>query len=257
MYIDTHAHFDICLKESSLTEDEMLSRLKKNNLKYAVQISTEPKIFEWSYNFAKKNDGIFFTIGIHPSEEASEKDLNYVRDFIQKVIDANDADLIFGIGEIGLDYYRMHQPKDRQIQAFEYQLDAANTFKLPVIIHSREAMDDTLTILRRKSPGSGIMHCFSGNSKRAKEVLDLGFYISFAGNLTYNKAEELHDAAKYVPLDRLLLETDAPFLTPVPLRGRKNMPEYVMHTYQFLAELRNENLIKIEDNIYNNFNNIK
>jgi TatD DNase family protein len=257
MYIDTHAHFDMCIEESSLTEKEMLSQLKKNDIKYAVQISTEPKIFEWSYNFAKKNEAIFFTIGIHPSTGASENDLNYESNFIQKVIDANDRDLLFGIGEIGLDYYRMHQPKDVQKRTFEYQLDAAKKFKLPVIIHSRDAKDDTLEIIKHKRPEVGVMHCFSGDSKAAKEFLDLGFFISFAGNLTYNKAFDIQDAAGYVPLDRLLLETDAPFLTPVPLRGKKNMPEYVIHTYQYFANLRKENISKIEDNIINNFENIK
>jgi TatD DNase family protein len=257
MYIDTHAHFDMCLEEKSLTEAEMLSNLKNNNIKFAVQISTEPAIFEWSYNFAKKNDGFFFTIGIHPSTGALESELNNLTTFVQNVIDSNNRNLLFGIGEIGLDYYRMHQPKDSQKKIFEYQLDAASKFKLPVIIHSREAKDDTIEILKQKKPQIGIMHCFSGNSKAAKEFIDLGFYISFAGNLTYNKAHDLQDAAKYVPLDRLLLETDAPFLTPVPLRGKKNRPEYVMHTYQFIAELRNEKLTRIEDCIENNFNNIK
>jgi TatD DNase family protein len=257
MYIDTHTHFDMCMEESSVTEKEILSRLKKNNLNYAVQISTEPQIFEWSYNFAKKNTGIFFTIGIHPSTGASENDLNYMDNFIQKVIDSNDRDLLFGIGEIGLDYFRMHQPRDFQIKTFEYQLDTANKHQLPVIVHSREAKDDTLKILKKKTPKVGIMHCFSGNSKAAKEFLDLGFFISFAGNLTYNKAFDLQDAARYVPLDRVLLETDAPFLTPVPLRGKKNMPEYVIHTYQFFTDLRKENLSSIADNIQINFNNIR
>jgi TatD DNase family protein len=256
MYIDTHAHFDMCFEEKSLTEAEMLSNFKKNNIKYAVQISTEPAIFEWSYNFSKKNDGIFFTIGIHPSTGVSENELNNLNTFVQTVIDSNDRNLLFGIGEIGLDYYRMHQPKEFQKKIFEYQLDTAGKFKLPVIIHSREAKDDTIEILKQKRPQTGIIHCFSGNSKAAREFIDLGFYISFAGNLTYNKAHDLQDAAKYVPVDRLLLETDAPFLAPVPLRGKKNSPEYVLHTYQFIAGIRNENLSKIEDSIEINFQNI-
>ncbi len=256
MYIDTHAHFDMCIKENSITEETLLSDLNENKIKYAVQISTEPDIFEWSYNFAKNNDGIFFTVGIHPSNSASENDLNDMTAFIRKVISLNDERLLLGIGEIGLDYYRMHQPKDLQKKIFIYQLETAVKFKLPVIIHSREAKEDTLDIIRKKIPHTGIMHCFSGNSKVAKEFLDLGFFISFAGNLTYNKAIDLQDAAKYVPSDRLLLETDAPFLTPAPLRGRKNRPENVIHTYQFIANLRKENITKIEECIEINFNSI-
>lgn len=256
MYIDTHTHFDLCIEETSLNEEDMLSQLKKDSIKYAVQVSTEPEIFEWSYNFARKNEGIFFTVGIHPSTAVSEDDLNYLSAFIQKVVAENNKNLLFGIGEIGLDYYRMHQPKDSQIKSFEYQLNAANKYKLPVIIHSREAKDDTLQLLKQHKPVVGVMHCFSGDSKAAKEFLDLGFYISFAGNLTYNKAADLHDAAKYVPSDRLLLETDAPFLTPVPLRGQKNMPEYVIHTYKYLADLRKDSLNNIQENIITNFNAI-
>jgi len=255
MFIDTHAHFEMCLEERKATEEDMLSSLKENNVTYAVQISTEVKTFDWSYKFSKRNKNIFFTIGIHPSSRATENDLISMSNFTQKVIEANDRDRLFGIGEIGLDYYRMRQPKDNQIRSFEYQLEIAKKFDLPVIIHSRDAKDETLKILKSKQPKKGLMHCFSGNGKAAKEVLDLGFFISFAGNLTYNKATDLHDAAKFVPLDRVMLETDAPFLTPVPLRGQKNVPEYVTHTYRFFAGLKNESINKIEDDIYNNFLN--
>ena len=145
MYIDTHAHFDMCMEETSFTEEEMLSRLTDKKIKYSVQISTKPDIFDWSYNFAKKNKDIFFTLGIHPSESIAEDDLISLSKFIQKVLDSNDRKLLFGIGEIGLDYYRMHQPRNSQIKSFEYQLNEANQHKLPVMIHSREAKDDTLS----------------------------------------------------------------------------------------------------------------
>ncbi|MFH0975448.1 MAG: TatD family hydrolase [Spirochaetota bacterium] len=253
MFIDSHTHFDMCLEESSLTEEELISRLNKMNIKFAVQISIEPEIFEWSYKLAKKHEGIFFTIGIHPSTKASENDLAGLSGFVRKVIDSGDRNKLFGIGEIGLDYFRMRQPKESQIRSFEYQLNEAKKNNLPVIIHSRNAKDDTLTILKKNTPKVGLMHCFSGDSSVLKEYLDLGFYISFAGNLTYNKAFDLHDAAKYVPLDRVLLETDAPFLTPVPLRGKKNLPEYVIHTYNFFADLRKEDVNKIKERIFNNF----
>jgi TatD DNase family protein len=257
MYIDTHAHFDLCLEDRSLTEESLLANLQENNVQFAVQVSTEVSGFQWSYEFAKKNTNILFTIGIHPSSRAIEQDLKAMSDFVKKVIDLNDRNIFFGIGEVGLDYYRMHQPKEMQKRSFEYQLDVAKTYNLPVIIHSREATDDTLEILKIKQPRIGIMHCFAGNSAIMKKFLDLGFYISFAGNLTYSKAIDLHDAAQHVPSDRVLLETDAPFLTPVPFRGKKNRPEYVANTYKFFAELRHEKLQNTEDNIYNNFLKIK
>ncbi|MBN2041507.1 MAG: TatD family hydrolase [Spirochaetes bacterium] len=256
MYIDTHAHFDICFEENSLTKTNFISDLSNNEIKYAVQVSIEVEGFDWSYSFAKENRNIFFTLGIHPSSKATDDNLKILSDYVHKVIGNNDRGILFGIGECGLDYYRMRQPKNIQKNSFEYQLDVAEKNNLPVIIHSRDAEKDTLEILRNKKPGIGIMHCFSGDSKSAKKFLDLGFFISFAGNLTYKNAANLHDAASFIPLDRLLLETDAPFLTPVPFRGKSNRPDYVINTYNFIAELRNDNIEKIKTEIYNNFMNI-
>jgi TatD DNase family protein len=118
---------------------------------------------------------------------------------------------------------------------------------MPLIVHSRDAMDETLAILRESCKTGGIIHCFSGDRDSARKCMDLGFYISFAGNVTYRAAANLHDAAAFVPLDRLLLETDAPFLTPVPLRGKQNRPDYVIHTYRFIAGLRGEPVERIAE----------
>ena len=253
MYIDSHSHFDISIEEKVDTEEALIAGLTDNNIKYAVQISTEAEGFNWSYELAKKHKNILFTIGIHPSSSASEKELICLSKFVEKIMKSDDSYLLFGIGETGLDYYRMRQPKDIQIHSFEYQIDVAKTWELPLIVHSRNASFETLKILEQKLPKTGIMHCFSGDKNIARKLLDIGFYISFAGNLTYKKAYNLQEAASYIPIDRLLLETDSPFLTPVPLRGKENRPEYVIHTYKFLANLRNENMTKIEDEIYNNF----
>jgi len=243
----------MCLEDRSLTKEKLLSDLKENEIKYAVQVSVDAEGYDWSYTFAKENKNIFFTLGIHPSSRATENDLNYLSLFINKVINNLDREILFGIGECGLDYFRMRQPKNSQINSFEFQIDIASKNDLPVIVHSRDATEDTLNILKKKNPNTGIMHCFSGDSKAAGKFLDLGFYISFAGNVTYNKAMNLQDAASYVPLDRLLLETDAPFLAPVPLRGKKNRPDYVINTYNFIAELRKDDPEKIKYSIHNNF----
>jgi TatD DNase family protein len=256
MYIDSHTHFDFCLKKSAdifLTEEKLTSGLNENNIKYAVQVSTEVNEFEWSYSFAKRNSNILFTLGIHPSSKADESELKTLYTFLKHVLDYNDRRLLLGIGETGLDYYRMHQPKTAQMRSFEFQIVLADEFNLPLIIHSREATEDTLKILKEKNPKQPIMHCFAGDSKAAKSFLDLGCMISFAGNITYKSANDLRDAAAFVPLDRLLLETDAPFLTPVPLRGQQNKPDNIIHTYKFLAELRKEKLSIMAENIFNNF----
>jgi TatD DNase family protein len=180
-------------------------------------------------------------------------ELGALADCVSDVMGGKDAPLLFGIGECGLDYYRMRQPREAQMRSFEFQLDLAHRFFLPAIVHSRDAMDDTIDLLWRKRPGKGIMHCYSGTPQDAKKLLDLGFYLSFAGNVTYPRAHTLHDSARYVPLDRLLIETDAPFLTPVPLRGKQNRPHNVHYTYRYIADLRGEPLSRIEKAVHENF----
>ena len=253
MYIDSHAHFDLCMEKKNNTEESLIRGLKENNISKAIQISIDIDGFNWSYEFSKKHEGILFTAGIHPSSRALGEDLVYITNFVKKIMDSEDRGLLFGIGEAGLDFYRMHQTREMQIQSFEHQLDLAKLWGLPVIVHSRDAMDETLSILKRKTPGIGLMHCFPGDKQVAQRALDLGFYISFAGNLTYKKAFNLHESALYIPADRILLETDAPFLTPVPFRGKDNRPEYVIHTYQYLANLRKVSLLQLKEQIYDNF----
>jgi len=243
------------LRDKSKSEDELIKSLKYNNMEYAVQISVEDRDLIWSRDFALKNHeaGIFYTAGIHPSSHAAEKELKTLSGFVDAEMKAKSNKLLLGIGECGLDYYRMHQTKEMQMNSFEAQIDIAKKHKLPLIIHCRDAMDDTIRILKDKKYNHGIMHCFAGDSKAAKVVLDMGFVLSFAGNVTYKKAIELHDAAKYVPLDKLLLETDSPFLTPEPERGKSNLPEMVKHTYKFVANLKKVSLPKLEESIRENF----
>lgn len=243
------------LDDKKISEADLVKSLKYNNMEYAVQISVEEKDFIWSRDFAKRNfkEGIFYTLGIHPSSPAQENRLAGLETLVEQEMKGKYNSLLFGIGECGLDYYRMHQPKEMQINSFEKQIDIAKKHKLPLIIHCREAMDDTLEILKRKKYGYGIMHCFAGDSAAAKLVLDLGFLISFAGNVTYKNALELHDAAKYVPLDRIMLETDSPFLSPIPMRGKPNLPEYIKNTYNFVSSLKKVTHNRLEDYVTENF----
>ena len=255
MIIDSHVHFNMILRDKTKSEVDLLRSLKYNNIEYALQISVEERDFIWSRDFAKRNyeDGIFYTLGIHPSSQAAEKELKTLSDFADCEMNGKFSRLLFGIGECGLDYYRMHQSKEMQRNSFEAQIDIAKKHKLPLVIHCRDAMDETIRILKDKKYNYGIMHCFAGDSKAAKLVLDMGFVLSFAGNVTYKKAVELHDAVKYVPLDRLLLETDSPFLTPEPERGKSNLPEMVKHTYKFVANSKKVPLPKLEESITENF----
>lgn len=255
MILDSHVHFNMILEEKQISEPDIIKSLKYNNIEYAVQISVEEKDFTWSRDFAKRNykSGIFYTLGIHPSSPAQDQRLVHLAAFVDQEMKDKHSQLLFGIGECGLDYYRIHQPKEMQINSFKTQIDIAKKNKLPLIIHSRDAMEDTLEILKNKKYGYGIMHCFAGDSAAAKRVLDMGFMISFAGNVTYKNAVELHDAAGYVPLDRIILETDSPFLSPVPLRGRQNFPENIKYTYKFISELKKISQTKLEDAVTENF----
>ncbi len=256
MLLDSHAHFDIILdKVKNTTEDELVKNLKYSNIQYALQVSTEVQGLEWSRDFAVRNaqNGIRYTAGIHPSSSAEENELDAFVKFVESEMDGKNRKLLLGIGECGLDYFRMHQTKETQIRSFELQIDTAKKYRLPLIIHTRDSLEEGIKILKNKNANKGIMHCFSGDENTARDVLDLGFFISFAGNVTYKNAANLHEAAKYVPLDRLLLETDSPFLSPVPLRGKDNFPEYVKHTYKFIAKLKNISMQKLEDAVMENY----
>ncbi|OHD65021.1 MAG: hypothetical protein A2176_04530 [Spirochaetes bacterium RBG_13_51_14] len=259
MYIDSHAHFDLALEDNSITEDMLVTNARTHGVDRVVQIGIDAGSSRWSYHFAKRHaaDGILFTAGIHPSSQADDAELRTLEDLTEAVMSGDSAEILFGIGECGLDYYRMRQPRESQARSFRFQIDLANRHGLPLIVHSRDAMDDTLGILRDYGATAGIMHCFPGDRSAARRVLDLGFYISFAGNVTYRSAAALHDSASYVPLDRLLIETDAPFLSPVPVRGKKNRPENVVHTYRFIAELRGEHLDRVIEAVRMNFMEIR
>jgi len=258
MYIDTHAHFDICIEEGVATEQTLIDELAASDIGRAVQISIDEDGFAWSRDFARRRRGrgVLFTAGIHPSSQSDDAKLGRLSAFLDDSLAGDGADLLLGVGETGLDFYRMRQPRDAQERSFEFQLGAAKRRGLPVIVHIRDAMDEGIAIMTRFAPLTGIMHCFSGDSAAARRVIDLGLLVSFAGNLTYPKATQLHDAARYVPLDRLLLETDAPFLTPVPYRGKPNRPAFVTHTYAFFATMRKEPLANVIDTIEQNFDTL-
>ncbi len=255
MFVDSHAHFDLCLEKKGCREEDLLNGLDVAGIAGAVQVSIDVEGFEGSRDFARRHRdrGIRFTLGIHPSSRATAIELGKMDDYVEEVMKSPEADLLFGIGECGLDYYRMHQPREMQRESFHFQIELAKRWDLPLIVHSRDALEETLQILKEAGIRKGIMHCFSGDGAAAARVLDLGFYLSFAGNVTYKNAVELHDSAAYTPADRMLIETDAPFLTPVPLRGKPNRPEYVTHTYQYIADLKKMTLDQLRDTVWRSY----
>lgn len=237
MFVDSHAHIDG--EEFDADRDEVLARARAAGVRAILNVGTgDPHggNFGRAVALAEKYEGVYAAVGVHPhdaklfDETAEALLLEFVR-----------SRRVVAVGEIGLDYHYDNSPRDVQREVFARQLRLARTEGLPVIIHSREADEETLEILRAEYAGSehgGVMHCFGGGPALAEGALALGFYISFAGNVTFKKAEALREVALTVPPDRLLVETDCPYLAPVPLRGRRNEPAYVVETARFLAELR-------------------
>jgi len=252
-YIDTHAHFSLCMEDDGYTEEYLFKEMKDAGIECAVQVSTEKSEFEWCMNFADKHQSIMYTLGIHPSSNFSNDDLDCLDKLLGKISSLPIYEKLFGIGEIGLDYFWDKEKKNEQMRLFESQLSIARKYSQPVIIHSRDALPDTKVMLKNSGISNGIIHCFSGNVDDAKDFLNLGFHISFAGNLTYKKSVNLHDAVKYVPDDRLFLETDCPYLSAQPVRGKKNHPAWVIHTYQFAADKRGVAVHTLADRINQNF----
>jgi TatD DNase family protein len=232
MWIDAHTHLEM-LEGST---DEILSEAKKQGVGHFITIGCHPKDFQKVCDIAEKNYPVVAaTLGVHPHDAKS-----YSPEIEKNMIERAQEKFIIGIGEIGLDYFYNHSDPIVQRDVFNKQMKLAAELGLPVEIHSRDAEEDTLTELKKwKGKVTGMMHCFSGTQKLADGALDCGFYISLSGVLTFKNAEPLREVVRTVPVERILVETDAPFLAPVPMRGQKNKPAFVVHTALKVAEIKN------------------
>ena len=252
--IDSHCHIDG--EQFDADRDEVVQRAKDACVVAMLNVGTgdpHSNDFLRAVAVAEKYENVFASVGVHPHDAKlyDEKAENHLIDLVKS------SKKVIAWGEIGLDFYYDHSPRDVQIVVLRRQIKKARELELPIIIHSRDANDETVEILTeecsdKQFPG-GIMHCFGGNPEMAQSLMQLGFLISFAGNVTFKKADDLRDAARIVPLDRLLVETDCPFLTPVPLRGKRNEPSFVVHTAQFLADLYGVELETLADATTKNF----
>lgn len=232
MIFETHCHLDDSRFEAD--RQEVVTRLRQQGIAAMVNVGYDLESSARSVELAQEHAEIYAAVGIHPHDASGISENGWEQ--LEKLA---DAPKVVALGEMGLDYYRDLSPRPVQQQAFSLQLELANKLKLPVIIHNRDAHQDTIRLLRAKVPArGGVLHCFSGSWETAKQALDLGLYISFAGPLTYRNAVNLRQVATLVPLDRLLVETDSPYLTPEPLRGRRNEPAYVRYVVEKLAEIR-------------------
>lgn len=234
MLIDSHCHLDYLARDGDL--DEVVARARRAGVGRMLTICTKVSEFDIVRGVAARYDDVWCTVGIHPHEAEAEPAVT-----ADKLVTLAKDPRVAGIGETGLDYFYEHSPRDDQQASFRAHIAAARTSGLPLIVHTRDADDDTAAILEEEyaaGPFAGVIHCFSTGRALAERALALGFYISLSGIVTFRKADALRETAAVLPLDRLLVETDAPYLAPAPNRGKRNEPSFVVHTAAALAELR-------------------
>jgi len=234
MFIDSHAHIDGPEFESD--RDEIIERARAAGVSVILNVGTgDPHsgAFERAVALGQKYDSVYTAIGTHPHDARFYDDQAE-----EKIKSLVTSERVLAWGEIGLDFHYDNSPRDAQVEVFKRQLRAARECDLPVVIHTREAESETIDILKTEYDGAerrGVFHCFSGSKDLAQRALELGFMISFSGIVTFKKADELRDVAQSVPLDRLLIETDCPYLAPIPYRGKRNEPAYVAEVARCLA----------------------
>jgi TatD DNase family protein len=227
--IDTHAHLDACAEPA----DDLVARARNAGVERIVSVGAGLESCRETLAIAQRHEGVFAALGVHP-HQAADPDAAAVEELRELLADPRAV----AVGETGLDHYRDYASRDRQLELFERQLELAGELGKTVVIHTRAASDETAAALADFA-GAVVLHCFSA-PELLPVALERGYYVSFAGNVTYPKAEELREAARAVPRDRLLAETDSPYLSPQPRRGRPNEPANVVHTVAVLAEARDE-----------------
>ncbi len=249
MFIDTHCHID---DERYPSADEIAKNLSDDGVDYVIDIGFDVESSKTAFLTANRNENVYFAAGIHP-DGANQASVDGLLE-IEKLC---KTDKCVALGEIGLDYHYDGYDSLVQKKAFLSQLELAKAVKLPVQIHSRDCTEDMLKILRQiKLPYGGVMHCFGGSKETALELLKLGFYLSFAGTVTFKNARNVQEVASLVPIDRFLTETDSPYLTPHPFRGQTNEPKNVALVTRKIAELKNLDLFVIAEQVKNNAKDI-
>lgn len=238
MFFDTHTHLDD--EKFDTDRDELISSFEGEGLTLAVNIGANMETSKNSIALAEKYDFIYASVGVHPNDvgDMTDSDLAQIEEWAK-------LDKVVAIGEIGLDYHYDEPEPEIQKVWFEKQLLLAKKLNMPYIIHDREAHADVLEIIKRVGYFNGVMHCFSGSAEMARQVTELGMYVSIAGQVTFKNAPKVQAVAMSVPLDKLLIETDSPYLTPEPYRGKRNNSAYVKYTAAKIAELRGMDVAEI------------
>ena len=242
--LDTHCHLND--NQFNCDVDQIVSNFLSAGVEKAICVGCDTISNKKAHEIAQKYESVYYTVGFHP-DDCNKFDEKELIEYLNK----NDKKLV-AIGEIGLDYFHNKENKEDQKRVFEAQISLAKQYKLPIVIHCRDAYGDTLEILKQYAPFEygAVMHCYSGSWDFAKELLKLGVKFSFTGTVTYKNAKNVQEVAKNLPSDTFFFETDSPYLTPTPYRGKRNEPKYVVEIAKFVADLRNisfEELVKMAD----------
>ncbi len=247
--VDSHCHLDFPDFAGEL--DEVVARARDAGVRTMVTICTKLREFERVRAIAEHYEDIWCSVGVHPHEADREEGASTAA-----LVERAAHELVVAIGETGLDYYYQHSVRDSQRRSFREHIAAARETGLPLIVHTRDADDDTVAILRdeyEKAPFTGVIHCFSTSRELAEKALEIGFYISLSGIVTFRRAEELRAIVRDLPMDRLLVETDAPYLAPMPNRGKRNEPAFVRHIAEVVAREKSVSLESLADSTTENF----
>lgn len=247
MFVDSHCHLDF--PDLAAQAPDILQRMQQNQVSHALVVSVNLPDWPGLMSLVNAHDNLFASVGVHPDYEDTIEPT--VDDLVQRA----QSDKVIAIGETGLDYFRLSEPLEWQRERFRTHIRAARQAGLPLIIHTRNASEDTLRIMREEGADQygGVMHCFTESWEVAQAAMAMNFYISLSGIVTFKKAQELQDLAVRIPLDRLLIETDSPYLAPVPHRGKQNDPSKVIHVAEKIAELRGISVAEVARHSTENF----
>jgi len=242
MLIDSHAHLE--MQDFKKDLEAVIQRAKESGVEYIFTVGTEKKDWKRALEIANSHPSIYAILGVHPHnvKEIDDRDYSMLKGLCQN-------EKVKAYGEIGLDFFRNLSPRDIQLKRFREQIGLAKELVLPIVIHDREAHQETIEILKTEKAEEcgGIIHCFSGDYEMAKVCIDMGFYISIPGSITFKNADSFREIVRRIPLESLLVETDAPFLTPEPFRGKRNEPSYVRYTAQKVAEIKKVSFEKVAE----------
>lgn len=246
-FFDTHAHIGLIYDEP-IEQIRTIQKARQARVTRIVSICNNLRDFAHVYEHLKSVPGVYHAVGVAPSEVTAPG-----RNWIETIEQSLKLPNVVALGETGLDYYRKFGDKRSQVELFITQLELAEKHNMPVIIHNREAGRDVLDILRERIPSAGaVLHCYSENAAYARKAADLNVYFSFAGNLTYRNARNLHETVFEIPVDRILVETESPFMVPAEYRGQRNMPAYLPSTVKFLAEMLEMDMESLADQLWKN-----